>query len=151
MKGKTALLLIAGLFSVMFLVSAEWERPSNIAYGEMFIENNTVTTVIETKGAWANITTGATVGTFKRVAYFNGTLTAEIQGLYDVSYSISFSDGNNIEFESAILLLDLRLFSDWIFENPPNGYYVPISFVAWSTVSLRDLINILSRSTSPGQ
>ncbi|KKL03558.1 hypothetical protein LCGC14_2624980, partial [marine sediment metagenome] len=102
MKGKTALLLIAGLFSVMFLVSAEWERPSNIAYGEMFIENNTVTTVIETKGAWANITTGATVGTFKRVAYFNGTLTAEIQGLYDVSYSISFSDGNNIEFESAI-------------------------------------------------
>lgn len=84
------------------MVSGDWVRPSGLAYGEMFIENNTVTTTITTQGIFTNITNGAKVGVLKQFTYSDGKLTAQVPGLYETDYSLSFEDGNNIEFETAI-------------------------------------------------
>lgn len=86
-----------------FFVQADWVRPSSgVAYGEFFIENNTVITTITSQGIFVNITSGAVGGHLKQVTYADGKLTAQVPGLFEADYSLSYEDGNNVEFETAI-------------------------------------------------
>ncbi|KKN65089.1 hypothetical protein LCGC14_0484770 [marine sediment metagenome] len=101
MRGKTVFYLILSTLLLVVLVSGDWVRPSGVSYGEMFVENNTITTVINNQGLFENITAGMTEGTLKRMDYADGMLTVLVPGMYDLSYTLSYSNSPNVEFETA--------------------------------------------------
>ncbi|GAG87687.1 unnamed protein product, partial [marine sediment metagenome] len=71
-------------------------------WGEMYIYNNSVATVIHTEDMYHNVTAGVTEGETNGFTYATGNLTATHAGLYMVSLSCSFSGGNNVEYHMTM-------------------------------------------------
>ncbi|KKL47674.1 hypothetical protein LCGC14_2333170 [marine sediment metagenome] len=95
MKGKTALLLIAALLSVMFLVNADWERPSS-PVARIFAHNN-VSQDILSDNTWQNITfddedANGTFITHSAIGVDNTTFTVQLEGLYNIQLFITVED-----------------------------------------------------------
>jgi len=70
-------------------------------YGEMYINDSIIASPVVSSVVWYNITT-LLEGENNRVNYSNSQLIIEESGVYYLSHSESFSDGNMVDFEVTI-------------------------------------------------
>ncbi len=115
MKGKTIMLLIAGLFSVMFLVNADWETPQFVRQHIYVFTNETIPIL---QDEWTNVTFSKNANiAAKGITHMfddetNDTFTISTPGLYEIFFEFDLIDtaaSPNADVDARILVNDVEV------------------------------------------
>lgn len=109
MKGKTIILLTFSILALAVFSNAVWVPPTSAIYGEIFITNNTISITPASAEVFFNITTTTTPGLPVQAGksqnvFINvtGVMDVQVPGNYKATWSISFQDGNNVDWAGGI-------------------------------------------------